>query len=69
MVNSVVKNIVGDVFKPKLSVGLVTTHPDGRTVRIVSGQFWGEHGVSNFWYWVPILEDDSEGPQECGYGW
>lgn len=70
MVEQWVKDIVEDIHgRDHLEVGMVTTHPDGRTVRIVDGQFWGTYGVSNFWYWVPVLEDGSEGPQEHGYGW
>lgn len=26
----------------------------GRKVKITDGQYWGEHGVSNFWYWQPV---------------
>ena len=50
-------------------VGDIVTHPDGRTLKIVGGQFWGEYGISNFWYWREVLEDGTLGPEKCGYGW
>lgn len=51
-------------------IGDTVKHPDGRTVRIVAGQYWGEFGISNFWYWREVLEDGSISQKdECGYGW
>lgn len=66
-----VKKIVEDVCgETKMRVGARLTHPDGRTVEITSGQFWGEHGVSNFWYWREVLSDGSlSEKEEHGYGW
>lgn len=51
------------------AVGDTVTHPDGRTVRIVGGQYWGTYGLSNHWYWQEVLSDGSLGPKENGYGW
>ncbi len=53
----------------QLKVGATVQHPDGRTVKITKGQYWGEFGVSNFWYWCEVKEDGSMGPEEHGYGW
>ena len=55
----------GEPFK----VGDTVKHPDGRTVVITGGQYWGEHGLSNFWYWQEVKPDGTLGPQEHGYGW
>jgi len=52
-----------------LKVGAVVRHPDGREVKITHGRFWGTYGVSNFWYWAPILANGEFGPEEHGYGW
>lgn len=50
------------------AIGDVVTHPDGRTVKITGGQYWGEHGLSNFWYWRE-LKEGCLGAEEHGYGW
>jgi hypothetical protein len=50
-------------------IGDTVRHPDGRMVQIMNGQYWGTHGVSNFWYWREVRHDGSLGPEECGYGW
>jgi hypothetical protein len=47
----------------------IVKHPDGRTVKIISGAFWGTYGLSNFWYWQEILPNNKFGPTEHGYGW
>jgi len=36
-------------------------------VRIVSGRWWGDYGLSNFWYWKEITED-GESETKHGYG-
>lgn len=51
------------------AVGDTVQHPSGRTVKITDGQYWGEHGISNFWYWRELLPNGSLGPVEHGYGW
>jgi len=51
-------------------VGDIVKHPDGRMVKITSGQYWGEHGLSNFWSWRPVNhEGEFIGATEHGYGW
>ncbi|MDO9333988.1 MAG: hypothetical protein Q7T57_05645 [Dehalococcoidales bacterium] len=50
-------------------IGDIVKHPDGRTVKIVEGEYWGEHGVSNFWRWREVMPNGKLGKIECGYGW
>jgi hypothetical protein len=65
-----VKDLTDDVFgKSMMRVGATVKHPDGRTVKITGGQYWGEYGVSNFWYWREVRENGKLGPEEHGYGW
>lgn len=52
-----------------MKIGKVMRHPDGRMVKIVDGQYWGEHGVSNFWYWREVKRNGKLGELEHGYGW
>jgi hypothetical protein len=59
------RTLGGSPFK----IGDQVKHPSGRTVKITDGQYWGEHGLSNFWGWREVLADGSLGPQENGYGW
>jgi len=49
-----------------LEVGKHYIHKN-REIVVVGGKYWGTHGLSNFWYWRPILADGMLGPQECGY--
>lgn len=49
--------------------GMRVKHPNGYEVEIVEGQYWGTHGLSNFWSWLPINEDGTYGELESGYGW
>lgn len=70
MVQQWVKDIVEKVHGPsQMQVGKVMQHPDGRTVKITEGQYWGEHGLSNFWYWREVKPDGTLGGVEHGYGW
>lgn len=69
-----VKNLVEDVFgnpeSASFRVGKRVTHPDGRTVEITGGQFWGQFGLSNFWEWREVMPDGSLSEhEESGYGW
>ncbi len=64
-----VRDIIEKHFKSSMEVGKTLQHPDGRKVLVIDGRFWGEHGVSNFWYWREVREDGSLGPKESGYGW
>jgi len=57
-------------FATKLAVGEFAKHPKHGMVQIVSGTFWGEHGLSNFWYWRKVNKDGSLSKQKFhGYGW
>lgn len=70
MVEPWVKELVEETLGgSKMAVGQTIKHPDGRTVHITSGQYWGEHGVSNSWTWQEVKADGSLGPRESGYGW
>jgi len=37
---------------------------NGDRITIKSGQYWGEHGISNFWYWY----NHDKQKEEKGYG-
>ena len=50
-------------------VGDIVERPNGRLVKIVDGQYWGTHGLSNFWYWRRVKADGTLGRLEHGYGW
>ena len=52
-----------------MEVGKTVRHPDGRNVKIKSGQFLSNGRVSNFWYWNEVKADGTLGPEEHGYGW
>ena len=66
----IARQVSEEVLGPApFTVGDKVRHPDGRSVQIVGGQWWGEHGLSNFWYWRPVLEDGTLGETESGYGW
>jgi hypothetical protein len=59
-----------EVFGPApFAVGDLVWHPDGRRVRIIDGQYWGLHGLSNHWTWRPVFPDGTMGPPESGHGW
>lgn len=65
-----VKNLTEEVFGgAPYEVGDKVRHPSGRLVQITGGSYWGEHGLSNFWYWREVMPDGSLGQEECGYGW
>jgi hypothetical protein len=61
MVEEWVKSIVGP---SPLRVGGRYRHPIDGEIEIISGQFWGTHGVSNFWHWRII----ATGETHHGYG-
>lgn len=70
MVDPWIKSIVEDVMPCNLAIGAIVTHPDGRTVQIISGQFWGTYGISNFWRWREVRQDGTlSDVEEHGYGW
>lgn len=67
--HDVIKNIVESTFGKPLEIGMVTNHPDGRTVKIRSGTFWSNGRVSNWWTWQEIFANGELGKDESGYGW
>jgi len=65
-----VKDIVEELNPPPFKVGDIVKHPDGRKVKIVDGQYWGTHGLSNFWYWRAVKRNGKLAKKlEHGYGW
>lgn len=69
MIHPVGKAIVEKYSKSSMEVGKIIPHPDGRMVKIMSGQYWGQHGVSNFWTWREVKKNGKLGKEEHGYGW
>ena len=66
-VKAMTESVIGG---PPFAIGDVVKHPDGRTVKIISGQFWGEHGLSNHWSWKEVFPDGKLSETvEHGYGW
>jgi hypothetical protein len=69
MVSSAIKEFVDGILPPHgFSIGDRVQHTSGRTVEVVDGQYWGKHGISNFWSWREVLSDGTLGEQESGYG-
>ena len=52
-----IQELCEEIMPCCFSIGDIKVHPSGRTVQIVRGQYWGTHGLSNFWYWQEVLED------------
>jgi hypothetical protein len=46
-----------------VEIGKRYLHPEHGPIEITSGQYWGQHGLSNHWYWT-VLET---GRSENGY--
>jgi hypothetical protein len=60
-----VQNMVEDVIGgAPVQVGKRYAHPTDGIIKVTSGQYWGEHGLSNFWYW----RVESTGETRHGYG-
>ena len=53
----------------KLKIGKTVRYTDGRLVKIISGRYWGQYGISNFWSWQEVKADGSLGVIENGHGW
>jgi hypothetical protein len=47
-----------------VEIGKRYWHPEDGLIEITSGQYWGTHGLSNFWYWTVV----ETGETHCGYG-
>lgn len=58
-------------LRSNMKIGETIRHPDGRKVKIKSGQFLDPTFglVSNWWTWNEVLPDGKLGPDEKGYGW
>lgn len=67
----IARRITEEHFGPSpFKIGDRVEHPTGRTVEIVGGQYWGTHGLSNFWDWREVRADGTlSRKKECGYGW
>lgn len=65
MVEDWVKDIVESVAGGSpVEVGKRYIHPEDGLIEITSGQYWGSHGLSNFWHWTVVETGES-----ChGYG-
>lgn len=64
MVRQWVKDLTESVLGPGHKIGdeIVVK---GRKAKIISGQYWGEHGLSNHWTWEYL--DGKEPKTESGY--
>lgn len=71
MVAQWVKDMCSDVgFASEMAVGKRVKHPEHGLVLITDGQYWGEHGLSNFWYWRKVNNRGVPyGKTYNGYGW
>jgi len=58
------KELIYKHYGNNLYVGGTFEHPDDGPIRIFDGQFMGEYGLSNFWWWK-VLET---GEKKKGYG-
>lgn len=69
------QSIACDVFVecfggPPFAIGDIVEHQSGRMVKITEGQYWGSHGLCNFWHWREIMPDGKlSAKDEMGYGW
>lgn len=64
MVEEWVRRLTEDVLGgAPVQIGKRYVHPQDGEVEIVSGQYWGRHGISNFWTWKVI----ATGEAKCGY--
>lgn len=55
------EDIVGG---PPVQIGKRYAHPVDGLIEITSGQYWGTHGLSNFWHWTIL----ATGKESHGYG-
>lgn len=58
-------------FPCSMAVGKTLKHPDGRMVKVKSGQFLDPvyRRLSNWWTWQEVKADGTLGVEESGYGW
>lgn len=68
MVKQWVKDLVEETFgKSPLEIGKCYIHPEYGKIKITSGQYWGQYGLSNFWNWIVL--DTNEKKQGYGGNW
>ncbi len=41
---------------------------DEYKIEVIKGQYWGSNGLSNFWYWYRLDDNNNKIKKECGYG-
>lgn len=64
MVADWVKNLTEDVLGGSpVEVGGRYLHPEDGLIEVVSGQYWGNHGLSNHWRWRVV----ATGEVKAGY--
>lgn len=60
-----VKRIAEDTLGGSpLEKGKRYMHPVDGLIEVTRGQYWGNHGLSNFWYWTVV----ETGETHNGYG-
>lgn len=60
-----VKDLTDKVVGPNtIKVGNYYEHPADGLIFIESGQYWGQHGLSNHWRWSVV----ATGEKKYGYG-
>lgn len=65
-----VRDLTEEVMPQQFDIGDVITSPDGRRVKIVGGEYWGEHGLSNFWSFREVMGNGKLSKKlEHSYGW
>lgn len=70
IISQLVNKINNNLAKQSsMVIGKTIKHPDGRMVKIKSGQYLSNGRVSNFWHWNEVRKDGKLGPEEFGYGW
>jgi hypothetical protein len=75
MVEQWVKDLTEEVMGgPPVEIGKRYMHPEDGLIEVTSGQYWGDYGLSNFWYWTVIATGETKHgyaapwPQEGGDG-
>lgn len=64
-VSPAIRALVADVIgESPLEPGKRYIHPEDGLIEVTRGQFWGERGLSNFWYWTVL----ATGEEHHGYG-
>lgn len=65
MVEQWVKDLTeGVVGGAPVQIGKRYLHPEDGVIEVTSGQYWGTHGLSNFWHWTVV----ATGETKHGYG-